>query len=115
MNGQPEAAGSLETAVNAAFAAAIAWQREAREALWRAPSRRQVEATIRAQFERAEAAEARLAEVRQTVDSFLGHYGQTSLASFKVAQDLAEGIRQVLDREPLGTQGRSDGKEPGNG
>jgi hypothetical protein len=60
---------------------------------------------------RREAAEARLAEVRQTVDSFLGHYGQTSLASFKVAQDLAEGILQVLDREPLGTQGR-DGKEP---
>ena len=63
MNGQPEAAGSLESAVNAAFAAAIAWQREAREALWRAPSRRQVEATIRAQFERAEAAEAKLAAI----------------------------------------------------
>jgi len=49
-------------------------------------------------------AEARLAEVRQTVDSFLGHYGNTSLASFKVAQDLAEGIRQVLDRDKISSE-----------
>jgi hypothetical protein len=68
------------------------------------------DATIARLRTRAEATEAKLAEVRQGVTTFLGHYGNTPLASFKVAQDLAEGIRQVLDREPLGTQER-DGKE----
>lgn len=101
----------LESAVNAAFAAVLAWQREAREALWRAPSRRQVEATIRAQFERAEAAEAQLAEVREVIGTFFVVHGNNTAASMTGARDLAEGIRQVLDRVPLGTQDRSDEKE----
>ncbi len=44
---------------------------------------------------RAGAAEARLAEVRQTVATFLTVRGEDGTA------DLAEAIRQVLDREPL--------------
>lgn len=48
---------------------------------------------------RAEAAEARLAEVRQTVTTFLACYGHSTAASFRVAQDLAHGITQVLDRD----------------
>ncbi len=102
---------SMESAVNAAFTAVIAWQREAREALWRAPSRRQVEATIRAQFDRAEAAEARLAEVREIIGTYFTVHGNNTAASLAKARDLAEGIRQVLDRVPLGTQERSDEKE----
>jgi hypothetical protein len=53
---------------------------------------------------RTERAEARLAEVRQGVTTFLGHYGNTSLASFKVAQDLAEGVLQVLDRDKISSE-----------
>ncbi len=45
---------------------------------------------------RREAAEARLAEVRQTVATFLTVRGEDGTA------DLAEAIRQVLDREQLG-------------
>lgn len=102
---EPESAtGSMESAVNAAFAAVIAWQKEAREALWRAPSRRQVEATIRAQFERAEAAEATLAEVRHVISGFFVVHGNNTAASLVHARDLAEGVRQVLDRVPPGGQ-----------
>ncbi len=43
------------------------------------------------------AAEAALAEVRQTVATFLAVRGEHTEAG-----DLAEGIRQVLDRKPLG-------------
>jgi hypothetical protein len=101
---------SMESAVNAAFVAVLEWQAEAREALWRAPSRRQVEATIRAQFERAEAAEAQLAEVREVIKTFFTVYGNNTAASLTGARDLAEGIRQVLDRVPLGTQEHSGEK-----
>lgn len=51
----------FEMAVDAAQAAVIAYQKDAREALWHSPARGQVAATIRAQYDRAEAAEARLA------------------------------------------------------
>lgn len=102
---------SMESAVNAAFVAVLAWQAEAREALWRAPSRRQVEATIRAQFERAEAAEAALAEVREVITTYFTVHGNSTAASLTKARDLAEAVRQVLDRVPLGTQERSDEKE----
>lgn len=111
---------SMESAVNAAFAAVLAWQAEAREALWRAPSRRQVEATIRAQFERAEAAEAQLAEIRTVISTYFTVHGNSAGGSLQSARDLAEGIRQVLDRaalEALGgteTQERSD-EEAGRG
>ena len=101
---------SMESAVNDAFTAVIAWQREAREALWRAPSRRQVEATIRAQFDRAEAAEALLAEVREVITTYFTVHGNNTSASLAAARDLAEGVRQVLDRVPLGTQERSGGE-----
>ena len=103
---------SMESAVNDAFTAVIAWQREAREALWRAPSRRQVEATIRAQFDRAEAAGARLAEVRRTVTTFKTHYAGTLDDQ---AADVICAVLQVLDGVPLGTQERNDGKEADRG
>ena len=48
---------------------------------------------------RAEAAEAKLAEVRETIATFLAHYGHSELPSFKVALDLAHGVQQVLDRK----------------
>lgn len=136
---------SRESAVNDAYAAVIAWQREAQEALWRAPSRRQVEATIRAQFDRAEAAEARLlelenaaswmtsctscarvldsayaetmrreqaeallAEVREVIATYFTVHGNSTSASLTMARDLAEAVRQVLDRVPLEALG---GKE----
>jgi hypothetical protein len=51
--------------------------------------------------ERAEAAEAKLAEVCAAIGNFQAHYGHSAQPSFKVANDLAEGIRQVLDREPM--------------
>ena len=49
--------------------------------------------------ERAVAAEAKLAEVRQTVTAFLGHYGNSAAPSFSVAADLARGVLQVIDRD----------------
>lgn len=45
--------------------------------------------------------DAKLAEVRETVTTFLNHYGHSTAASFKVALDLAHGVLQVLDRKPL--------------
>ena len=42
--------------------------------------------------ERTSAAEGKLAEVRETVTTFLGHYGNSKSASFKVALDLAHGM-----------------------
>ena len=48
---------------------------------------------------RADAAEAKLAEVRQTVTTFLAHYGNSTAASFSRAADLAHGVLQVLDRD----------------
>ena len=106
---------SMESAVNAAYAAVIAWQGEAKEALWRAPSRRQVKATIQAQFDRAEAAEASLAEVREVITTYFTVHGNSTAASLTKARDLAEAVRQVLDRVPMGTHERSDGKEGGRG
>jgi len=58
---------------------------------------------------RAEAAEAKLAAVREAVGNFLAHYGHSTSASFKVAADLAHGVQQVLDREEISGEGR-----PGN-
>jgi hypothetical protein len=43
-------------------------------------------------------AEARLAEVRDTVAGFLAHHGNASIASLRFAQDLAHGILQVCDK-----------------
>lgn len=46
---------------------------------------------------RAEAAEARLAEIHQAVvDGFLAEYGTSTLATFKVAIDLAWSVRKIL-------------------
>ena len=53
-----------------------------------------LDSCIRETFRR-EQAEAKLAEVRQTVTTFLKVRGEDGTA------DLAEAIRQVLDREPL--------------
>jgi len=51
-----------------------------------------------AETARREQAERKLAEVRETVTTFLAHYGHSISASFKVAADLAHGVQQVLDR-----------------
>jgi hypothetical protein len=64
-----------------------------------------VAASVRALTEaRTETAEARLAEVRETVSNFLAHYGHNPAASFKVAADLAHGVLQVLDRSEEGAR-----------
>ena len=48
---------------------------------------------------RAEAAEAKLAEVREIVSTFVAVRG-----GGQGAQDLAEGIRQVLDRDKISSE-----------
>lgn len=54
-----------------------------------------------AERERAEAAEAKLAEVRETIAAFFTHHGNSAAFALRSARDLAEGVRQVLDRAPL--------------
>jgi hypothetical protein len=54
------------------------------------------------------AAEVRLAEVRQTITTFLKHYGHSELPVFRMAQDLAEGLRQVLDRDKSSDDEKGD-------
>ncbi len=63
-------------------------------------------------LERAGAAEARLAEVRQAVTTFRSHYAGTLDDQ---AADVICAVLQVLDRVPLGTEERSDEKEAGRG
>ena len=100
----------LEAAVDAALAVGITHQRGAREAVWASPSRDQVRAMIRAQFDRAEAAEARAAaereritvELKEYLAAFLAHHGNASVPFLAYARDMAEGVRQILDRVPLG-------------
>jgi chromosome segregation ATPase len=53
------------------------------------------------QAERAGRAEAKLAEVRRTIAAFFTHHGNSAAFALQSARDLAEGIRQVLDRVPL--------------
>lgn len=89
----------LEAATDAAMAAVIAWQKDARQALWMSPGRDQVRATIQAQYDRAERAEARLDEIREVIKAYFVFHGNSTAASLTHARDLAEGIRQVLDRE----------------
>ena len=57
-------ADDLEAAVDAASAASNAWTYRSRSMTFLAPSKEQVGVMIRPEFDRAEAAEARLAEVR---------------------------------------------------
>jgi hypothetical protein len=57
-------------------------------------------------------AEAVIAEVREVIGTYFTVHGNNTAASLAKARDLAEAVRQVLDRTPLGTQGRSDGKGP---
>jgi hypothetical protein len=47
--------------------------------------------------------------VSGVIATFLAHYGKGQGR----ADDLGEAVRQVLDREPLETQERSDDKEAG--
>jgi hypothetical protein len=56
-----------------------------------------VAAVVRA---RAEQAEAQLAEVRTVISTYFTVHGNSTGGSLQSARDLAEGIRQVLDREP---------------
>ena len=48
---------------------------------------------------RREQAEAKVAAARETVETFLRHYGHSTSASFQQALDLAHGVQQVLDRD----------------
>lgn len=95
----------FEAAVTAAIAADIARMRDlprgAKPLVWQSPSRDQVAALIRPWFDRAVAAEAKVEELRNTAANFLAHYGDNPSASFKVAGDLAHGMLQVADKEPL--------------
>ena len=95
----------FEAAVDAAIDADIARMRDMRRGdrplVWQSPSRDQVAAMIRPWFDRAVAAEAKVAELRNTAANFLAHYGSNPSASFKVAGDLAHGMIQVADREQL--------------
>lgn len=52
------------------------------------------------QRSRAEAAEAKLDEIRSTITTYFQVHGNSTAASLTKARDLAEGIRQILDREP---------------
>ena len=64
-----------------------------------------------------ERAGAKLEEINFVIDAFFAHYGNSSAGIFAAARDLAEGIRQVIDRVPLGggqDQERSDEKESGS-
>lgn len=47
---------------------------------------------------------AQMAEVREVIRTFFTVHGNNTAASLTAARDLAEGIRQVLDREPLPTR-----------
>jgi hypothetical protein len=40
-------------------------------------------------------------ELKAHMAAFFGHYGNNTALSLQRARDLAEGIRQILDREPL--------------
>ena len=66
-------------------------------------------------LERAEAAEAQLAEIREVITTYFTVHGNSTAASLTKARDLAEAVRQVLDRVPMGTQERSDDKGAGRG
>ena len=95
--------------VTAGLAAAIAYHKRQRDAYWNCPSSQEVTAIIAAVMPLA--AEAERARIRTAVSgviaAFLAHYGQGQGR----ADDLAEAVRQVLDREPMETQERSDEKE----
>jgi hypothetical protein len=49
----------------------------------------------------AERLQAREDEIRGCIAAFFVHHGNNTGASLQAARDLAEGIRQILDREPL--------------
>ena len=59
---------------------------------------------------RAEAAEAVIAEVREVIGTYFTVHGNNTAASPGKARDLAEAVRQVLDRVPLETQERGGEK-----
>lgn len=48
---------------------------------------------------RAETAEAKLAEIREMARTYFVVHGNSNAASLVHARDLAEGIRQILDRK----------------
>ena len=50
--------------------------------------------------DRADSADARLAEIRQVIKTYFVVHGNSTSASLTHARDLAEGIRQILDRKP---------------
>ena len=89
--------------IDAALAADIEWMRISRSVVFRSCSRDQVRMMLEAawvpEHERAERAEAKVAAARETVETFLRHYGHSTSASFQQALDLAHGVRQVLDRD----------------
>lgn len=76
---------------------------------------RQIAAAVRdrvlaAERDRAATADgAKLAEIRTIIGTFFQHYGHSELPMFRRAQDLAHGIRQVLDRDSNGSEGEGRG------
>jgi hypothetical protein len=58
--------------------------------------------------DRAEHAEDVVAEVRETVATFLAHYEHSELPSFRVAQDLAQEVLQVVDRDKISGEEETD-------
>ena len=90
---------SLTEAAIAATAADAEWVRaNPCGPTWTRPPHEQVHRLIAAEWERAEAAEVKLAEVRQCVGNFLAQYGDSQLPVFKVAIDLANSVRKTLER-----------------
>ena len=108
--------------VDAALDAVARYWREAHAVLQAYPSRGlarvMLEAAVpligaavaAAERQRAEAAEAVIAEVREVIGTYFTVHGNNTAASLARARDLAEGIRQVLDRTPLETQERGGEK-----
>lgn len=87
-----------EEAVTAAVDADREWMRKSRPVVFVSPARDQVRIMLEAAAPLISgAAEATLAEVWQTVETFVKVRGELAQAG-----DLAEGLRQIRDRKPLG-------------
>ena len=66
-----------------------------------------LDSSIRETFRR-EQAEGKLAEIRRVMAGFFAHYGNSTAVSLEKARDLAEGIRQVLDRDKNSSEEAED-------
>lgn len=104
---RPSTTPVTDRAVDLALAASVTCQSAApREAVWVSPSRRQARAMLEAAAPviadgGRERADARLAEVREVISTYFAVHANSSAVYLVQARDLAEGIRQVLDRKEL--------------